>query len=223
MAKILVIEDESDLSECLRKLFTKEGHQVEVVDDGAVADTHLKLYDCDLILLDINLPGMSGIEVCRRYRSRGGKTPILMLTARSSVDDKTSGLDSGADDYLDKPFHVRELMARLRALLRRSSNEHSDVLQAGPLSINTSTAKVEYNNSPIKLLPKELDVLTFLARHKGKAFSAEEILRRVWTCDNAVTVDTVRTHVKNLRKRLEQCGCKDIVRHDRGAGYSIES
>ncbi len=222
MAKILVVEDEFDLSECLRQLLTREGHQVEVVDDGTVADNHLKLYDCDVLLLDINLPGISGMEICRRYRSRGGKALILMLTARSSIDDKSSGLDAGADDYLDKPFHVKELLARIRALLRRNLPERSDVLQAGPVSVDTASGEVVCNGAAVRLLPKEVDVLTFLMRHKGRAFTAEDILRRVWTCDSAVSVDTVRTHIKNLRRKLELCGCTALVRHERGFGYSIE-
>jgi two-component system, OmpR family, manganese sensing response regulator len=223
MAKILVVEDEIDLASCLKTALEKESHLVEIIVDGESARRHLNTYDFDLIILDWMLPGESGVDLCKHYRGIGGEAQVMMLTARTSVDDRAEGLDAGADDYLAKPFHMKEFLARVRALLRRTTPSRSHILRIGDLILDTRSSEVEYNKQRNKLLKKELDILVFLIKHPGQCFTGEDLLNRIWSADSIVTTETVRTHIKNLRRKLELLGRADLVKHVRGLGYGVDN
>ena len=223
MAKILVVEDEIDLAACLKTVLEKESHLVEIIEDGASARLHLNTYDFDLIILDWMLPGENGIELCKRYRQCGGEAQVMMLTARTSVDDRAEGLDAGADDYLAKPFHMKEFLARVRALLRRTTPSRSHIFHLGDIILDTRASDLECNQQRTKLLRKELDILVFLIKHPGQSFTGEDLLNRIWAADNIVTTETVRTHIKNLRRKLELLGRGDLIKHVRGLGYGVDN
>lgn len=221
MAKILIVEDEPDLAGCLKNVLQTESHVVEIIDDGELARLHLKNYDFDLIILDWQLPGLCGIDICKKYRRDGGDAQIMMLTARSSIDDRAEGLDSGADDYLAKPFHMKEFQARVRALLRRTVPSHSHLITFGDIILDTRASEIDYKGTKIKLLKKELDILEFLLKHPNQSFTGEEILNRIWSADSIVTTETVRTHIKNLRRKLDTIEQGHLVAHIRGLGYGV--
>lgn len=223
MAKILVVEDEFDLASCLKNVLEKEGHTVEHIDDGSLASLHLKTYDFDLIILDWMLPGLNGVEICKRYRKNGGEAQVMILTSRSSIDDRADGLDSGADDFLTKPFHMKEFLARVRALARRANPTRSHIIQFGEIILDSKASELESQGQKIKLLKKELDILVFLLKHQGQSFTGEELLYRIWSADSIVTTETVRTHIKNLRRKLEPLGQGELIQHIRGLGYGVAS
>jgi DNA-binding response OmpR family regulator len=168
------------------------------------------------------LPELSGMEVCRRYRQTKGKTPILMLTAKNSVEDKEAGLDAGADDYLTKPFNMKELAARVRALIRRASDHPNNMYKLRDIEIDASEFRVTKAGSEIHLLPKEFRLLEFLVRHPHQVFSAEDLLASVWESDTSALLDTVRGHIKRLRKKLDTPGETSIISTVYGIGYRIE-
>lgn len=223
MAKILIVEDERDLCGLVRNWLTKEKHLVEQTDNGLDALTQLALSKFDVIILDLMLPGMNGLEVCRRYRQQLGFTPILMLTAKNTVEDKEVGLDAGADDYLTKPFHLKELAARVRALLRRGPSQPDNNLRVKDITIDTNQCLVRKANQVVHLLPKEYRLFEFLARHPNHVFSAEELLASVWESDTPALLDTVRGHIKRLRKKLDTPGAPSIISTMYGLGYKIEA
>lgn len=222
MAKILVVEDEEDLSSVITEWLVKDHHVVESVDDGAEALERLAVSKFDLIVLDLMLPGKNGMEVCRGYRARGGDAHVLMLTAQSSLDAKEAGLNAGADDYLAKPFELRELVARVRALLRRPSARIPDLVCIGDLTIDMRQAKVFRHGAEIRLVPKEFDLLAFLIRHHGQCFSAEALLERVWCSTSTPLTETVRTHVKTIRKKIDSTDRQSLIQHIPGYGYKFE-
>jgi len=223
MAKILVVEDENDLAIPIRDWLTREQHVVEIVDNGLEALDRLKVYKYDIVVLDLMLPGISGIEVCRRYRSEGGGSSILMLTAKNTVEDKEFGLDAGADDYLTKPFHLKELSARVRALLRRHTQSTSRELKAGDLVVDVISRTVMLNGKEIHFVPREFSLLEFLMRHPNQVFSAEALLDRVWASDTMASPDTIRTYIKILRKKLGCEGKDSFIRTVHGVGYKLEA
>lgn len=223
MAKILVVEDEADLAKLVRNWLEREHHLVEVAENGIDALTHLQVNRFDVVILDLMLPTLSGMEVCRRYRQSLGKTPILMLTAKDTVEDKAAGLDAGADDYLTKPFHLKELSARVRALVRRGSNQPNNILRLRDIEIDVSEFTVTKGGEEIHLLPKEFRLLEFLLRHPNHVFSAEELLASVWESDTPALLDTVRGHIKRLRKKLDTPGEPSIISTVYGIGYKLES
>lgn len=222
MAKILIVEDEADLAKLVRNWLEREHHLVEIAESGIDALTHLQVNRFDVVILDLMLPELSGMEVCRRYRQTLGKTPILMLTAKDTVEDKEAGLDAGADDYLTKPFHLKELSARVRALVRRGSNQPNVTLQFRDIVIDLNEFSVTKAGAEIHLLPKEFRLLEFLVRHPNHVFSAEELLSSVWESDTPALLDTVRGHVKRLRKKLDTPGEPSIIATVYGIGYKIE-
>lgn len=223
MAKILIVEDERDLCGLVRNWLTREKHLVEEAENGLDALTQLGLSKFDVIILDLMLPGMNGMEVCRRYRQQLGYTPILMLTAKNTVEDKEAGLDAGADDYLTKPFHLKELAARVRALLRRGQSQPDNNLKVKDITIDTNQCLVKKGSQVVHLLPKEYRLLEFLARHPNHVFSAEELLASVWESDTPALLDTVRGHIKRLRKKLDTPGAESIISTIYGLGYKIEA
>ena len=224
MSKILLVEDEADLSGPISDTLTREKHVVQVVANGDEALECLRLYQYDLIILDWMLPGASGLDICRKYRSNKGTTPILMLTARASLEDKEAGLDCGADDYLTKPFHLRELLARVRAILRRPAQTPGTIITIGYLTLDPLAKTVTKSDKPLHLLPKEYALLEFFMRHSNQVFSAEALVDRVWPSDSLMLPDTVRTYIKNLRKKIDvDDSVPSMISTVHGMGYKFEA
>ncbi len=222
MAKILVVEDYPPMSEAIADWLEQESHQVETVGSGNNALDLLRVYKYDVVILDWMLPGVSGIDVCKQFRSRGGTTPILMITGRDTSDDKEAGLDTGADDYLVKPVDFKELSARIRALLRRVSSLTSNVLAAGPLQLDLTTHEVTRDGKLLHLSPTELSMLEFFMRHPKQVFTAEALLERVWKSDGLTSLDTIRSFIRMLRKKIDVDGRPSIISTIHGAGYKLE-
>ena len=222
MPKILLVEDEPDFSILIGEWLRNEHHIVEVVETGEEGIDRLKFYQYDIVILDWMLPGVSGLDVCKSYRQGGGKTPILLLTAKKHVDEKEQGLDAGADDYLTKPFEMKELSARIRALLRRPSAFSGSVLQVGSLNLNPTTFKLTRIGEEIALLPKEFALLEFMMRHPNQVFSAEALLDRVWSSDSEASPETIRTYIKRLRKKIDVPGQPSILSTVHGVGYKLD-
>ena len=224
MATILIVEDEEPLSLLLRYNLESEGYAVEACARGDEAEIRLQESLPDLLLLDWMLPGLSGIELCRRLRARAqSKTlPIVMLTARGEEGERIRGLSTGADDYVVKPFSVPELMARVRALLRRAKPEVvSTILQAGDLELDRETHRVRRSGREIHLGPTEFRLLEFLMQAPGRVFTREQLLDGVWGHDVYVDERTVDVHVGRLRKSINRGKARDPIRTVRGAGYAF--
>lgn len=222
MAKILLVEDEVDLSDLVREWLKSEKHVVELVETGEEAVDRLKFYKYDVVILDWVLPGKTGLAVCQEYRAMGGTTPILFLTAKNMINEKEAGLDAGSDDYLTKPFDIKELSARIRALLRRPQVFSGSVLVAGPLELDTSSRKVLYHGAELQLLPKEFALLEFLMKHQNKVFSSEALIERVWNSESDASPEVIRTYIKRLRKRLDIEGQPSLLQTVHGVGYKLE-
>ncbi|MFN8655086.1 MAG: response regulator transcription factor [Candidatus Obscuribacterales bacterium] len=218
MGKILLVEDEQELAVQIKDWLVSDGHLVEIALSGTEAGDYLAVNQYDLLILDRMLPGKSGMEICVTFRKKGGKTPILMLTARDSIEDRAEGLNAGADDYLCKPFHFVELSARVRAAIRRGATNPAVVYEHGEIKLNPETREVTKDGRVIHLEPREFNLLEFFLRHPNQIFSAEALLDRVW--DTIATPDTVRTYVKALRHKLNDPGLISTVF---GLGYKLES
>lgn len=224
MAKILLVEDDMGLSRMVRDWLTFEHHLVETADNGRDGLDKLQFYQYDLVILDWELPEMTGIEICKEFRSRGGTTPVLMLTGKGTIGDKESGFEAGADDYLTKPFHMKELSMRLKALLRRGGTAlQGDTLKFRDLALEPASHRVTREGKDLQLLPKEFALLEFLMRHPNQVFSAEALLSRVWASETDTTVDAVSTCIKRLRKKIDQEGQSSIIKTVHGVGYKLES
>lgn len=221
MAKILLVEDDHNLAFLLQMQLEHDRHLVDVVMRGFDAVAQLKSHSYDLVILDWMLPDLSGLDVCKQFRAQGGKTPVLMLTAKGTPEDKATGLDAGSDDYIVKPFHPTELSARVRALLRRPSAFTGRVLQVQDLVIDTTTCRVTRGEKEIELTTKELALLELLMRYPNQSFSLEAILDRLWQSDSSASIDTVRTHMKTLRKKIGDNDENSLIRTKRGLGYRI--
>ncbi len=221
MAKILLVEDESDISDMVSAWLSREHHVVEVAGSGEEALDIIRVYPFDVLILDWVLPGISGVDVCRQYRSKGGRSPILMLTAKKDVDEKETGLDAGADDYLTKPFELKELSARIRALLRRPTPFSGNVLKVGPIMLDTTSHEVTRDGELVELLPKEFALLSFFMRHPNQVFSADALLDRVWSSDSEASPETIRTYIKRLRKKIDEKGKPSLVGTVHGVGYKL--
>jgi DNA-binding response OmpR family regulator len=221
MSKILFLEDEKSLADIVLDVLTARDYMVDHV--GLVSDARLriKMYQYDLIILDVNLPDGNGVDVCREYRQSGGLTPVLMLTGRHKVQEKALGLDAGADDYLTKPFHVDELSARVRALLRRPAGFVGDALKFQDLELNTGTHRVTKGGSEIQLLPKEFTLLEFLMKHQGQVFSADALIERLWPTDSEASPDAIRIYITRLRNKIDTKDARSMISTMRGVGYRL--
>jgi DNA-binding response OmpR family regulator len=223
MAKIVVVEDDKDLVNLIKGILSVERHTIDSVHDGHEALAIIQMHPYDLVILDWMLPGRTGTEICKDYRARGGAAPILMLTAKSTIDDRAEGLDSGADDYLTKPFHPKELSARVRALLRRPQAVMAKTLKAADIELDPVQIKVFKAGKDIHLLPKEFALLELFLRYPTQVFSAEALLDRVWNTDSSASLDTVRTYIKTLRKKIDTNPKDSLIRTVHGVGYSLSS
>jgi two-component system phosphate regulon response regulator PhoB len=224
-ARIMIVEDEEPLTLLLRYNLESEGYDVDTVARGDDADTRLKEAVPDLIVLDWMLPGLSGIELCRRLRARPEtrSLPIIMLTARGEESERVRGLATGADDYIVKPFSVPELLARVRALLRRAKPERmADVLALGEIELDRVRKRVSRSGRDIDLGPTEYRLLEFLMERPGRVFTREQLLNGVWGSDVYIDERTVDVHVGRLRKALNRGRENDPIRTVRGSGYSID-
>lgn len=221
MTKILIVEDDADLGSTLGRWMKLENFVFDLKDNGQDALQDLRFNSYDAIVLDLRLPDISGLEVLRSFRSRGGKTPVMILTGKNMVEEKTAGLDCGADDYLTKPFDGRELMARLRALLRRPGGYSGDVLVAGDIELNRKSHVVTCQRVEIDLLPKEFDLLEFFMKHPNQVFNTESLLERVWPSTSETSPEVVRTHMNRLRKKLTAAGQQERFETVHGVGYKL--
>lgn len=219
MVKILVVEDDAFLAGTIRDALTAEQHKVEVTHSGAEADGLLTSFQYDLVVLDWDLPQVSGLSICRNFRARGGHTPVLMLTGKTSTDDKESGLDAGADDYLTKPFEIRELNARIRALLRRPMQFQGNELIWNDFVLDTETHTLKRGGDEIALQPMEFAVLELFMKHPGHVFSTDALLSRCWSADTAASQESLYTMIRKLRKKLDIDGKKSIIQTVHGIGY----
>jgi DNA-binding response OmpR family regulator len=222
--RVLVVDDEDHILELARLYLSREGYQIETVTDGAQALARFGQVKPDLVVLDIMLPNVDGLTICREIRKQS-QVPIIMLTARDEVTDKVVGLELGADDYLTKPFHPQELVARAKALVRRARLEPDQprMVRAGRLEVDLERHEVRFGENRVQLRPKEFDLLALLARHPGRVFQRSELLDLVWGYDFPGYTRTVDVHVQQLREKLAQGGVVDpTIQTVWGVGYKLE-
>ena len=220
MSRVLVAEDDPGISEPLVRALGREGYAVTHVTDGPSALDAALSGGADLLVLDLGLPGMDGLDVCRSLRSRGSSLPVLVLTARTDEPDLVVGLDAGADDYVGKPFRIAELMARVRAQLRRASGPEHDVVQVGEISVDDSSRRVTLTGEEISLTPKEYDLLLVLMRRVGVVVARDELMREVWQTEWFGATKTLDMHVSTLRRKLGASGSR--ITTVRGVGFRLE-
>jgi two-component system, OmpR family, response regulator MprA len=220
--RVLIVEDDDDIADILRRSLRNEGYEVRTSADGIEALDVAAGFVPDLVVLDLGLPGLDGVEVCRRLRS-DGDVPILMLTARAETEDRVTGLDSGADDYLVKPFERKELLARIRALLRRRPPRGSASLEVSDLVLNPDTREVQRGEREIELTNREFELLEFLMRNERLVVSRERLLDEVWGYDPMAATNTIDVFISNLRRKLEEGGETRLLHTKRGAGYVLKA
>lgn len=224
MAKILLVEDDGDLAKTIADFLGREKHTVEIVHDGLDGAEMLKFNNFDVLVLDWDLPGISGVEILARYRDAGGKAPTIMLTGRQKMDEKEEGLDSGADDYLTKPFSLRELSARIRALLRRPTELVGNVLKVQDITLDPEKHRVTKGDVEIKLTPKDFALLEFFMRHPDELFAVETIVSRVWLQDEEASPDALRVAIRRLRKAFGETGESgdSVIENVARVGYRLK-
>jgi DNA-binding response OmpR family regulator len=220
MSRVLVAEDDPGISEPLVRALGREGYDVTHVTDGPSALDAALSGSADLLVLDLGLPGMDGLDVCRSLRSRGSSLPVLVLTARTDEPDLVVGLDAGADDYVGKPFRIAELMARVRAQLRRSAGPEHDVVQVGAIVVDDSSRRVTVDDDEIALTPKEYELLLLLMRRVGVVVGRDELMREVWQTEWLGATKTLDMHVSTLRRKLGASGSR--ITTVRGVGFRLE-
>jgi DNA-binding response OmpR family regulator len=219
--RILVVEDDAKMAELLRRGLTDQGHTVDVAPDGVKGLDKAQAMLFDVILLDVMLPGVDGLQVAKRLRAGGIRTPILMLTARDSVPDVVRGLDVGADDYLTKPFSFEVLAARLRVIARRTSTESSSVLQISDLTLNTEAHEVHRGKRALVLTRTEFVILEHLMRRAGRVVSRDDLIEAAWGIDREVESNTLDVFIFQLRSKIEAGGASRLIQTVRGFGYTV--
>jgi DNA-binding response OmpR family regulator len=222
-ARVLVVEDDEAIADVLRRSLRAEGHEVQSAGDGAEALTAAEQFTPDLVVLDLGLPRLDGMEVLRRLRADDSDVPVLILTARTETGDRVEGLDSGADDYLPKPFERAELLARIRALLRRRPPRGSASIVVGDLQLNPDTREVKRGERDIELTNREFELLEYLARNQKLVVSRERLLEDVWGYDPFEQTNTIDVFISNLRRKLEEGGEPRLLHTKRGAGYVLKA
>lgn len=220
--RILLIEDDRVIAESLDYILTRQHYVVDVAHDGPSGWELLSARDYNLLVLDVMLPGLDGISLCRKLRERGDRTPVLLLTAQGNSVHKVRGLDAGADDYVTKPFDLAELLARIRALLRRDGVTQLPILAWGDLQVDPNTRSVHFRGISLRLTPKEYNLLELFLRHPQRVFSRSAILNYIWAFDTSPHEDTVTAHIKGLRQKLKAAGVMvDPIETIYGIGYRL--
>ena len=223
MAKILLVEDDLALANVLSTWLETQNYVADMVHSGQDALQLLGTYQYDVIILDWDLPDTSGVDVCKSFRGKGGSTPVLFLTGRADILSKVEGLETGADDYLCKPFDYKELAARLKSLLRRPSGLISEQISMAGLLLDVKSRTVKVGTSEILLTPREFSLLEFLMRHPNRAYGSKALLDSVWPLDSALSEDTVRSCMRTLRKKITLESGECAVKTIQSQGYIIES
>jgi DNA-binding response OmpR family regulator len=220
--RILVVEDEAPAAAVLAKGLREQAYAVDVAPDGAAALEQLAINQYDLVVLDVMLPRVNGLEVCRRLRDAGSAVPVLMLTARGGLDDRVEGLDAGADDYLAKPFHFAELLARVRALLRRGPALAAAVLRIGDLEIDSRARRVARAGRPVAVTAKEYALIEYLARRQGDVVSRADIAEHVWDDSFDPLSNLIDVYIQRLRRKIDDGHETKLIQTHRGAGYALQ-
>lgn len=221
--RLLIIEDDERIADALAEDLSDQHYTVDVVYDGQAGWDYVDAAPYDLILLDVMLPKIDGITLCRRLRQAGHQIPILMLTARDAICDRVLGLDAGADDYLVKPFDLQELSARVRALLRRGDVATPPVLEWEHLRLDPSLCQVSYRQQPIDLSPKEYSLLEFFLRHPRQVFNRAQLLEHLWSYESMPDEATVKAHIRGLRQKLQAAGApRNLIETVYGLGYRLK-
>jgi two-component system, OmpR family, manganese sensing response regulator len=221
MAKILLVEDDIELAQIISRWLKNEGHLCEHVADGGDAIDRLKAFAYELVILDWSLPDVQGIEVLNVHRQQGGRTPVLMLTGKTSIDDKIQGFDAGADDYLTKPFNGKELTARIRALLRRPPELQEEKLVVGDLELIPERHSVKRADKEISLVPREYALLSFLMKHPNQLFQPDKLLDMVWSSDTDSSYEALTTCIKRLRKKIDRENEPTVIKNVHSVGYGL--
>jgi DNA-binding response OmpR family regulator len=219
--RILIVEDEKDVADFVKKVMEEESHAVDTVYDGKNGEDFALSESYDLVILDILLPKKNGLAVLKSLREEGLTTPVLMLTARKEISDRVTGLDSGADDYLTKPFAVAELRARVRALLRRHSPEKSPLLKAGRLTFNTVSHQAFLGEEPLELTKRELAILEYLLRNKNRLLTKAMIAEHVWDFHFSSDYNLIEVYIRRIRKEIERLSSECIIQTVRNGGYVV--
>lgn len=222
MARVLFVEDDKDLAAAVEMALEAQNFIVEVVHDGKSALDRLTFEHYDVAIVDWMLPQMSGYEVCQQYRRNGGQTPILFLTGQSDVMHRVQALDTGADDYLTKPFAYAELMSRVRALLRRFPKLENQVISLGHLELDVQRCRARVEGRDVDLAPSEFALLELLMKHQGRIFSTDDLLDRVFKLDREATGEAVRQRILRLRKKIDIDGKPSLIKTVKGLGYCME-
>lgn len=221
--KILLVEDDNRIADALAEALTDQYYTVDIALNGQAGWEFVELFPYDLIVLDVMLPKLDGISLCQQLRKKGYSMPILMLTAKDSSTDKVTGLDAGADDYVVKPFDLRELMARIRALLRRGNTILPPVLEWENLRLDPSNCEVTYKEKLLHLTPKEYRILELFLRNTHRVFSRSEIIEHLWSFDELPGEETVKVHIRSLRQKLKLVGAAaDVIETVYGLGYRLK-
>jgi two-component system OmpR family response regulator len=221
--KILLVEDDERIALPLAEALSDQQYVVDIASDGESGWDYLEASPYSLVVLDIMLPRLDGLQLCQRMRQQHMQTPVLMLTARDTCSDKVTGLDAGADDYVVKPFDLKELMARIRALLRRSTLHCSPVLEWRGVSLDPSSCQVTYQAHPLALTPKEYQLLALMMSHPHRTFSRSDMINHVWSVDETPGVETVKVHMRGLRQKLVAVGlAPDFIETVYGFGYRLK-
>lgn len=221
--KILLVEDDDQIAEALAEALTKQHYAVDTAIDGQAGWEMVEVFTYDLLLLDVMLPKLDGISLCHQLRKHGYSMPILMLTAKDAYTDKVIGLDAGADDYVVKPFNLQELLARIRALLRRGNSSLPPILESGDLQLNPNTCEVIYGEHRLNLTPKEYALLELFLRNSSRLFSRGAILEHLWSSEDIPEEEAVKTHIKGIRQKLKSVGAPaDLIETVYGIGYRLK-
>lgn len=221
--RILLVEDDERIAQPLAENLTDQNYVVDIALDGEAGWDFIQAFAYDLILLDVMLPKLDGINLCQRLRQKGYMTPVLMLTARDTSSDKVMGLDAGADDYVVKPFDLPELSARIRALLRRGNSTLPPILELEHLRLDPNQCRVTYLEQPLHLTPKEYALLELLLRNRGRVLSRSVIIEHLWSFEDPPGEETVKVHLKDLRKKLKTAGAPpDFIETVYGLGYRLK-
>jgi two-component system copper resistance phosphate regulon response regulator CusR len=220
--RILIVEDERKIADAIARALELQSYAVDVAYDGAIGLDLALGEEFDLIILDVMLPGIDGLVVCKKIRNQGIHTPILMLTAKGQTSDKVRGLDIGADDYMVKPFSFEELFARVRALIRRPKKTHDSVLRIKDLSLDPNNFTVKRGEKTINLSTKEFGLLEYLMRNNNRVLSREQIVAHVWNYDADILPNTVEVHMKHLRDKIDSRSTITLIKTIRGRGYTIK-